>query len=196
MKDTKYIEKIIITFLQNRKYCTLNEKDLINSIMTIYPYENIKDIIAKLNDNFENLKKYRKDSIETSFDPEADIKEWSNYKTELQKVLNLYLKKYPDANNVAKFGLVEGANLQHYKPDTGYYSWHSERQGISDRHLVFMTYLNDVDEGGTEFKNQKIKLPAKKGLTTIWPTDWTHTHRGVISKTQDKYIITGWFNYV
>ena len=142
------------------------------------------------------VKKDRKDSIETSFDPEADIKEWSNYKTELQKVLNLYLKKYPDANNVAKFGLVEGANLQHYKPDTGYYSWHSERQGISDRHLVFMTYLNDVDEGGTEFKNQKIKLPAKKGLTTIWPTDWTHTHRGVISKTQDKYIITGWFNYV
>jgi len=59
-----------------------------------------------------------------------------------------------------------------------------------------MTYLNDVDEGGTEFKNQKIKLPARKGLTTIWPTDWTHTHRGVISKTQDKYIITGWFNYV
>jgi len=142
------------------------------------------------------VKKDRKDSIETSFDPEADVKEWSNYKTELQKVLNLYLKKYPEANDVAKFGLVEGANLQHYKPDSGYYSWHAERQGISDRHLVFMTYLNDVDEGGTEFKNQKIKLPARKGLTTIWPTDWTHTHRGVISKTQDKYIITGWFNYV
>ena len=52
------------------------------------------------------VKKDRKDSIETSFDPEADIKEWSNYKTELQKVLNFYLKKYPDANNVAKFGLV------------------------------------------------------------------------------------------
>ena len=142
------------------------------------------------------IKKDRKDSIETSFDSEANVKEWTNYKIELQKVLNLYLKKYPDANNVAKFRIEEGANLQHYKPNAGYYSWHAERQGISDRHLVFMTYLNDVDEGGTEFKNQKIKLPAKKGLTTIWPTDWTHTHRGVISKTQDKYIITGWFNYV
>ena len=29
--------------------------------------------------------KDKKDSTETSFDPEADIKEWSNYKTELQK---------------------------------------------------------------------------------------------------------------
>jgi len=63
VKESQYeIEKIIITFLQNRKYCTLNEKDLINSIMTIYPYENIKDIISKLNNNFENLKKYRKDA--------------------------------------------------------------------------------------------------------------------------------------
>ena len=142
------------------------------------------------------VKKDRKNSTETSFNAEANVKEWYNYKVELQKVLNLYLKKYPDANNVERFGLIEGANLQHYKPKGGYYAWHAERQSISDRHLVYMTYLNDVDDGGTEFRNQKIKLPAKKGLTVIWPTDWTHTHRGVISKTQDKYIITGWFNYV
>ena len=141
------------------------------------------------------VKKDKKDSIETGFDPEANVKEWSNYKIELQKVLNLYLKKYPDANNVANFRILEGANLQHYKPNGGYYSWHAERQGISTRHLVFMTYLNDVDDGGTEFKYQKIITPAKKGLTLIWPTDWPFTHRGQISKTKEKYIITGWFNY-
>jgi hypothetical protein len=28
-----------------------------------------------------------------------------------------------------------------------------------------MTYLNDVPDGGTEFKYQKIISPAKKGLT-------------------------------
>jgi len=88
--------------------------------------------------NFDKrvVNKDSKDSIETNFNPSADIKEWHNYKIELQKVLNLYLKKYPDANNVAKFGLVEGANLQYYKPNGGYYSWHAERDGISDRHLV------------------------------------------------------------
>ena len=59
-----------------------------------------------------------------------------------------------------------------------------------------MTYLNDVKNGGTEFMYQKLKAPAKKGLTLIWPTDWTHTHRGVISKKQEKYIVTGWFSYV
>ena len=139
-----------------------------------------------------------KDSTEVSFTPNTQIKEWLDYQTELQKILNLYLKKYPDANEVAEFSILQNTNLQHYKVGAGYTSYHTERMCTGDclRHLVFMTYLNDVENGGTEYKNQKIKLPAKKGLTVIWPTDWTHTHRGVISKTQDKYIITGWFNYV
>ena len=58
-----------------------------------------------------------------------------------------------------------------------------------------MTYLNDVPKGGTEFYHQKIKTKAEKGLTVIWPSDWTHTHRGIISNTHEKYIVTGWLSY-
>ena len=64
------------------------------------------------------------------------------------------------------------------------------------RVLVFMTYLNDVTEGGgTTFTYQDITVKAEKGKTLVWPTDFTHTHVGEVSKTQDKYIITGWLNY-
>lgn len=60
-----------------------------------------------------------------------------------------------------------------------------------------MTYLNTVtDEGGTEFLNQELKISAEKGKTVIWPADWTHTHRGVASPTQEKYIITGWLSFI
>ena len=45
------------------------------------------------------------------------------------------------------------------------------------------------------FKYQKLTTPAKKGLTVIWPTDFTHTHRGIISQ-HEKYIITGWFHHL
>jgi hypothetical protein len=59
-----------------------------------------------------------------------------------------------------------------------------------------MTYLNDVtDDGETEFYYQQVKFQPKKGLTVIWPADWTHTHRGIASMTQDKYIVTGWYNF-
>ena len=56
-----------------------------------------------------------------------------------------------------------------------------------------MTYLNDIsDRGGTAFFHQKLEVQPEKGLTLIWPADWTHTHRGVVSMTEEKYIITGW----
>ena len=65
--------------------------------------------------------------------------------------------------------------------------------GARFRVLVFMTYLNDVPDGGTMFKYQDLIVPAKKGLTLIWPTDFTHTHRGIPSPTQEKWIATGWY---
>ena len=56
-----------------------------------------------------------------------------------------------------------------------------------------MLYLNNVANGGTEFKYQKITTEAIKGNLVIWPAEFTHLHKGVISKTKEKYIATGWF---
>jgi hypothetical protein len=142
-----------------------------------------------------------KKSIETSFNPESKITEFTNYTKELKKCFSKYRKKWKECDNVCKYGLIEGVNLQYYPPKGGYYVWHTERCSKylpnCNRHLVFMTYLNDVTDGGeTEWKYQKLKIQPKKGLTVIWPTDWTHTHRGIPSKTQDKYIITGWLNFI
>jgi hypothetical protein len=59
-----------------------------------------------------------------------------------------------------------------------------------------MTYLNDVnDQGETEFYHQNIKIKPEKGLTLIWPADWTHTHRGITSPSENKFIVTGWYNF-
>ena len=104
----------------------------------------------------------------------------------------------PDGSEVK---LIEDISLQHYKPKGGYHRYHFERSAdfkpISTRHLVFMTYLNTVtDKGGTEFYHQEMTTDAVEGNTVIWSSDWTHTHRGVPSPTQDKYIITGWYNLV
>ena len=58
-----------------------------------------------------------------------------------------------------------------------------------------MTYLNTVENGGTSFKYQNITTQAVKGLTLIWPSDFTHMHKGQISN-QTKYIITGCYNFI
>ena len=110
------------------------------------------------------------------------------------------LKNYSETYNLAigKIGIKEAWNIQHYKPKEGYLQYHCERSCYQSdqRALVFMTYLNDVTDGGeTEFYYQQKKVKAVKGKTVIWPTDFTHTHRGIVSSTEHKYIATGWFNF-
>ena len=42
---------------------------------------------------------------------------------------------------------------------------------------------------------QNKTFECKKGATLIWPAQWTHTHKGVISNEETKYIATGWYSY-
>ena len=141
------------------------------------------------------INKDAKDSIDvilnyndTALDP---------YKEKLQKCVEDYEKCYQGLHGVGRFAPnAEGVNIQYYKPGGGFKNWHFERTGIlKSRLLVFMTYLNDVPNGGTEFFYQKIITPAKKCLTLIWPAEFTHLHKGQIAK-HEKYVITGWYNYI
>ena len=139
--------------------------------------------------------KNAKDSIDRQLSFEHQV--CVDYSIELQKCLNLYLEDYPCANDVARFTDGEDrGNVQKYLKGGGYHKWHCERSSNTNysRHLTYMTYLNDVsDAGETEFLHQKLKVKPKKGLTLIWPCDWTFFHRGIPSPTQVKYIATGWY---
>lgn len=141
-----------------------------------------------------------KDSIDFVLAPNASYPAYQDYLKELQKIVQQYIMQYPLCNEYAPWTIVEPVNIQYYKPGGGYKKLHTERFSaklpFAARHLAFMTYLNDVDDGGgTEFPLQNFTASARRGLTLIWPTDWTHTHRGIVSATQQKYIITGWFSF-
>ena len=144
------------------------------------------------------VKKEVKDSTDCNL---RDVDLLNRYYVNLQLCVDEYIKKYKWSDSYSPWKPIQDIQLQHYKPNGGFYAWHTERvnatQPITSRHLVFMTYLNDVtDEGETEFFHQKLKVKPEKGLTLMWPADWTFTHRGIPSKTQDKYVLTGWFNFV
>ena len=49
-------------------------------------------------------------------------------------------------------------------------------------------HILDELQGNDSIKYQNIKTKAKKGLTLIWPSDFTHTHKGEISNKKHKYI--------
>jgi hypothetical protein len=120
------------------------------------------------------------------------------YLTHLYFVIKEYQKQYIYSNIGQGSWSLKPFNIQRYLPNEGFHAWHTERHNVNSslRHLTFMTYLNDVnDDGETEFFYQNLKIKPEKGLTLIWGTDWTFTHRGVPSKTETKYITTGHYHY-
>ena len=157
-----------------------------------------KDGKSKQGINFE-IKKSTDISIpvNTIFTNEL-IKSYTN---ELTNIAKSYTKQFKFCSETEAWGIVEDFNIQHYKPNEAFYKFHFEKDTgkypFCNRHLVWMTYLNDVEnDGETEFYYQKLKIKPEKGKTVIFPSDWTHTHRGIPSKKDEKYIITGWFNFL
>jgi prolyl 4-hydroxylase len=140
--------------------------------------------------------KESKDSVDVTLEP-CELAR--RYIVQLNDVARCYMEKYHYSSRLVPWGVIEPVAIQHYRPGGGYKIWHFERENLDDvnarRHLAFMTYLNDVGEGGgTAFYYQDLTIRAEKGLTLIWPAEWMFTHKGVVSETREKYIITGWFS--
>jgi len=174
----------------NKKVCD----SLINFFKKNSNYHRVGTV--KYTKNFNEKK-----STDLVLDISLDFDEIKNYKNELFKCIEKYKKDYIYCDkNQSYWGIVETFNIQKYKPKEGFFAFHYENVGNAvsiKRHLVFMTYLNNVPgEGGTEFFYQKKKFKAKKGKTLIWPAQWTHTHKGIISNKYTKYIATGWLSYI
>ncbi len=150
--------------------------------------------------NVSLVQKEIKDSTDLEITPYSSSALIQEYISELGKVLDEYKKVYPYCSETQEaWGLVSTFQIQRYLPKQGFHSIHCERFGYGqslNRFLVFATYLNDVNEGGeTEFIHQKLKIKAEKGLTTIFPVEWTHTHKGIPAPKEKKYIVTGWYCY-
>ena len=151
--------------------------------------------------NRVGINKERKVTVEIPVRP-IDIKRSNNkllieYFDHLSNCVYEYCSNWDVLKNFKKFH-IGVFNLQKYELD-GHFSFpHMERDSMSTQHryFAFMTYLNDVDEGGeTVFPYYDITIKPKKGTTLIWPSDWTHTHYGDVVKSNEKYIVTGWIEY-
>ena len=143
------------------------------------------------------VKKSEKDSTDLGI-IDFQVPVIKEYLTHLYFVIKEYQKQYIYSNIGQSSWSLKPFNIQRYLPNEGFHAWHTERNNVGNslRHLTFMTYLNNVnDNGETEFFYQKLKIKPEKGLTLIWGTDWTFTHRGLPSKTETKYITTGHYHY-
>ena len=123
---------------------------------------------------------------------------FNEYFTALFELYKDYNKQWPFLASMVSSLEIGSFNVGKYTPGQHFQKIHTERAGLASLHrlLAFMTYLNDVEDGGsTYFSHYDLDIQPRKGLTIIWPAEWTHAHKGNIINTGSKYIITGWLTF-
>lgn len=177
---------------------SLSPKNYIERYKKIIP----KNLCQKYIEDFENLEEEKKINH-----PQKFYEGISLYLPEHEELFNLiilaiqnYVEKNTFLASWQHWQINYECNIQKYLPNQSYNSEHCEH-GTEEFHtrriLAWMIYLNDItDKGGTCWPQQKFITKPKKGDLYIWPAGWTHSHYGIASPTQTKYIITGWCSLI
>jgi len=178
----------------------LENNNLCNEIIDFF--EKNQDLQKKGGTSDASNNKKVKSTIDITIRP-IDLKDknfnvFNNYMKELHGCYLDYQKQWPFLKSMLNDIQIPPFNIQKYNPGDHFSTVHSERTSLNTLHrlFAFMTYLNDVEDGGeTHFTHYKLKIKPEIGKTLIWPAEWTHAHTGEILKSGTKYIVTGWMNF-
>ena len=146
----------------------------------------------------EKVKKTTDITINPSDLKNKEFSLFNNYFEKLYGCFTDYKEQYPFLKTFLKKIHIGPFNIQKYLEGDHFAKLHSERTDMSTIHRIFawMTYLNDVEDGGTtDFDYYNVKVKPECGKTLIWPAEWTHAHTGEILKSGEKYIVTGWMHF-
>jgi len=122
----------------------------------------------------------------------------NEYIYQLHKCFIDYLDQWPLLKTVFDKMHVGSFKIQKYSANDHFPRIHTGRASLKSSHKVFawMTYLNDVNDGGaTNFSHYDIKIKPETGKTLIWPAEWTHAHSDESVKSGVKYIVKGWIHF-
>ena len=177
----------------------IEDEELCNEIINFFD-NNDRLQVQGVTSSGKNLK--AKSRIDISINPN-DLKNnkfkiFIRYINRLHECYLDYQNQWPFLKNMVKDIDIGKFNIGKYSPGDHFGAIHSERTSVNTLHrlFAFMTYLNDVEDGGqTNFDHYGIKLKPEIGKTIIWPAEWTHAHTGEILKSGSKYIITGWMHF-
>ena len=177
----------------------LEDEDLCKKIIQFF--ENNKNLQRKGTTSQGYNEKKIKSTTDITIKPnnlkDPKFKIFNQYVKELHKCYLDYQNQWPFLKSIFKNIDIPPFNIQKYGPGDHFATIHSERTSLNCLHrlFAFMTYLNDVNDGGkTNFSHYGLKVKPEVGKTLIWPAEWTHAHAGEVLKSGTKYIITGWMN--
>jgi hypothetical protein len=125
---------------------------------------------------------------------------------ELSKNLMKYIKNLNTKFNTKFFNETQfdtkGFLFHKYFKNDGKFEYHNDFVIDNNKHrvIVYLWYLNDVNEGGETEIFDNVFIKPECGKLLLFPALWFYKHKGHIPISNNKYIITGWFystnNYI
>ena len=167
--------------------------------------EDCKKIIELFETNKDQIQAFNTGRKEYS---EIDIDKfetpWSETKEKFISMMKTYMNKFMkdvkiQINDFPPIIDMENIRIKKYLPnDKDEFKTHVDvlRALIAKRFLVYILYLNDVEEGGeTHLPKLNIKVKPKEGRLLMFPPFWTHPHAGLKPIKGTKYIIMSYLHY-
>jgi hypothetical protein len=114
----------------------------------------------------------------------------------MQRSYAAYVAKYEELR--PQPSVFESFGIYRYQNESEGYDWHCDGMdpGLRYRFVSAVLYLNTVKEGGeTEFRYQNRKIAAQQGTLVLFPSGWTHIHRGCPPRSGPKYVLVTWTRY-
>ena len=110
-----------------------------------------------------------------------------------QYIVREYEKQFPSINKTATIWDMADWKLKHFPPGYHFSPWHHEHDyRVPHRIACIILYLTDHN-CGTQFFSTKEVIKSVKGRAVMFPTFWTHTHRGqVCPDNKDRYIMSAY----
>ena len=112
-------------------------------------------------------------------------------------LLDQYRSAFPSLDYMDNALAFSPWRFKHFPPTYSYDRWHSEHNlALPHRILCIIVYLSD-NACGTEFQHTGDVIDSVKGRAVVFPTFWTHTHRGQKDpEGLDRYIMSTYAHYV
>jgi len=112
------------------------------------------------------------------------------------RCLSAYRAQFPQLDYIDNGLDFSPWRFKHFPPTYAFDRWHSEHNlQVAHRVLCIILYLSD-NACGTEFMHDSTVIESRMGRAVVFPTFWTHTHRGQLDPLGcDRYIMTTYAHF-
>jgi hypothetical protein len=114
----------------------------------------------------------------------------------ISQLIDQYRSQFPSLDYMDNSLEFSPWRFKHFPPTYAFNRWHSEHNlAVAHRVLCIQVYLSD-NACGTEFQHTGDVVMSQKGRAVVFPTFWTHTHRGQLDPDGvDRYIMTTYASF-